>query len=63
MRNYTIEEFQSLGKSGIEALPNDEFYSLALCQKYLFPDLLKITDEDTILETFYRSYNRKYVKG
>lgn len=58
MRNWTIEEYQSLGEEGIRKLSDQEFHSLALKQKDFFPDLLKICDEETILDTFYRAYKR-----
>jgi hypothetical protein len=51
--------FFSLTKEEIEHLSIKEFDELAKEQSAIFPDLLKITDEEEIINTFYRAYNRK----
>lgn len=55
-----MTKWTNLTKEEIKNLPIEEFHALALKQKEIFPDLLKICDENTILETFYRAYERKF---
>ncbi len=63
MTEWTIEKYQSLGMKGIQKLSDEDFYSLAIKQKNFFLDMLKICDEEEILDIFYRQYKRKRMKG
>jgi len=45
----------------IHNLPIKEFDKLANQQSALFPDLLKIMDEEGIILTFYDHYKRKKI--
>jgi hypothetical protein len=59
-----IEEIEfckwtSLTWEDIHNLPIDKFNILAKMQSTLFPDLLKIIDEEEIIDTFYREYKRE----
>lgn len=56
-----MEKWTDLTWEEINALPFDEFDKMAKNQCVVFPDLLKITDEEDIIETFYRQYQRKRV--
>lgn len=56
---WTLEKYQSLNQDEIKKLSNEEFHSLAEMQSTFFPDLLRITDESEIQNTFYRAYARK----
>lgn len=46
----------------IKNLPEDEFLNLAKQQCKKHPDLLKITDEEGVIQSFYDYYKRKLVK-
>ena len=44
----------------IQKLSDKDFHKLAKEQINLFPDLLKITDEETVIDSFYSYYSRKH---
>jgi hypothetical protein len=43
----------------IKNLSKNEFHALAQEQSKKFPDLLELLEEQEIIESFYRYYNRK----
>lgn len=56
---WTKQKFKKMTKEQLQNLPIEEFHAIALKQSEFYPDLNKVCDYQTIIDSFYDFYHRK----